>query len=175
MEWHDEGIVLSARPHGETAAVVQLLTRAHGRHAGLVRGGQGRRARGVLQPGNRVAGTWRARLADHLGSYTLELESSHAARLMDDAERLSALSAAAAVSERALPEREPHAACYEGFLALLSALEGDHWAEAYVGWELALLAELGFGLDLESCSPTSVRGPAGRCRWRPASHTGIGC
>jgi DNA repair protein RecO (recombination protein O) len=152
IEWRDEGIVLSARPHGETAAVVQLLTRDHGRHAGLVRGGQGRQARGMLQPGNRVAAAWRARLADHLGSYACELEVSHAARLMDDPDRLAALTAAAAVSERALPEREAHVACYEGFLALLAALEGDHWAEAYVGWELALLAELGFGLDLGSCA-----------------------
>ena len=152
MEWHDQGIVLSARPHGESAVVLQLLTRAHGRHAGLVRGGQGRRARGVLQPGNRVAATWRARLADHLGSFACELEASHAARLMDDPDRLAALSAAAAVSERALPEREPHPACFEGLQALLEALEGDHWAEAYVGWEMALLAELGFGLDLGSCA-----------------------
>ncbi len=152
MEWIDEGIVLSARPHGETAAVVQLLTRDHGRHAGLVRGGQGRRARGVLQTGNRVAVTWRARLADHLGAYTCELETSHAARLMNDPDRLAALTAAAAVSERALPEREAHRLCYDGFLALLAALESDHWAEAYVGWELALLAELGFGLDLASCA-----------------------
>ena len=152
IEWSDQGIVLSARPHGETAAVVQLLTLQHGRHAGLLRGGQGRQARGVLQPGNRVAATWRARLAEHLGTYGFELEASHAARLMDDPGRLAALTSAAAVSERALPEREPHAACYEGFLALLEALEGDHWAEAYVGWELALLAELGFGLDLRSCA-----------------------
>ena len=152
IEWHDQAIVLSARPHGETAAVVQLLTLAHGRHAGLVRGGQGRQARGVLQSGNRVAATWRARLAEHLGAVTCELEASHAARLMDDPDRLAALISAVAVSERALPEREPHAACYEGFLALLEALEGEHWAEAYVVWELALLAELGFGLDLGSCA-----------------------
>ena len=152
IEWSDQGVVLSARSHGETAAVVQLLTRDHGRHAGLVRGGQGRKARGLLQPGNRLAATWRARLADHLGAYSCELEASHAARLMDDPGHLAALTAAAAVSERALPEREPHPACYEGFLALLRALEGDHWAEAYVGWELALLAELGFGLDLASCA-----------------------
>ncbi len=152
IEWSDQGIVLSARPHGETAAVVQLLTLEHGRHAGLLHGGQGRQARSVVQPGNRVAASWRARLAEHLGTYSCELEVSHAARLLDNPDRLAALASAAAVSERALPEREPHPACYEGFLALLEALEGDHWAEAYVGWELALLAELGFGLDLTSCA-----------------------
>jgi DNA repair protein RecO (recombination protein O) len=152
MEWHDEAIVLSARPHGETSAVVTLLTLEHGRHAGLVRGGQSPRTRAVYQAGNQVRAVWRARLSDHLGSYACEPLKSHAARLFDEPDRLTALSAAAAMSERALPEREPHAACYHGFLALLEALEGDYWAEAYVSWELALLKELGFGLDLSRCA-----------------------
>ncbi|MCH9000561.1 MAG: DNA repair protein RecO [Proteobacteria bacterium] len=152
MNWSDEGIVLSARRHGENSVVVQLLTRAQGRHAGLVRGGQGKRARGIYQPGNLVAARWSARLPEHLGNYTCELVEAHAARVFDDPARLAALSAAAALAETALPEREPHAACYEGFLALLAALPGDHWAEVYVRWELALLAELGFGLDLTSCA-----------------------
>ena len=152
MNWSDEGIVLSARPHGEDAALVVLLTRDHGRHAGILRGGLGRRARGLLEPGNRVAAEWRARLAEHLGSFSLELVESHAARLLDEAARLAALSAAAAVCDRALPEREPHPAAYEGFRALLAALEDEHWAEAYVMWELAILRELGFGLDLSACA-----------------------
>ena len=87
--------------------MVTLLTEQHGRHAGLVRGGQSPKSRAVYQAGNRVRAQWRARLADHLGSYTCEPLASHAARLFDDADRLTALSAAAAVSERALPEREP--------------------------------------------------------------------
>ncbi|MEM7221422.1 MAG: DNA repair protein RecO [Pseudomonadota bacterium] len=152
IQWQDQGIVLTARPHGEAAAVVQLMTRDHGRHAGLVRGGQGRRQRGVLQAGNRVAVTWQARLADHLGAYTVELETSYAARVLDDPSRLAALLAATAVLERALPERESHPACFEGLLALLEGLPGDHWAETYVVWELALLKELGYGLDLERCA-----------------------
>lgn len=157
MDWSDDGIVLSARPHGETAAVVVLLTRAHGRHAGLVHGGQGRKARGLYEPGNRVSATWRARLAEHLGNFTCELLDSSVARLLDEPARLAALSAAAAVCDRALPEREPHPRAYEGFLALLAALEGDHWAEAYVAWEIALLGDLGFGLDLSACA---VEGPS---------------
>jgi len=152
MEWLDEAIVLSARPHGESSAVVTLLTERHGRHAGLVRGGQGSKARAIYQAGNLVRAQWRARLADHLGNFACEPLASHAARLFDDPRRLAALTAAAAVSERALPEREPHPACYRGFLALLAAMEGDYWAEAYVRWELALLAELGFGLDLTRCA-----------------------
>ena len=107
MEWYDEAIVLSARPHGESSAVVTLLTEGHGRHAGLVRGGQNPKNRAIYQAGNRVRAQWRARLADHLGSFTCEPLISHAARLFDDPQRLTALSAAAAVSERALPEREP--------------------------------------------------------------------
>ncbi len=154
--------MLSARRHGENSVVVQLLTRGQGRHAGLVRGGQGKRARGLYQPGNLVAAQWSARLAEHLGNYSCELVDAHAARVFDDPARLAALSAAAALAETALPEREPHAACFEGFLALLEALPGEHWAEVYVRWELALLAELGFGLDLASCA-------AGRASVRAAS------
>ncbi|MEQ8356767.1 MAG: DNA repair protein RecO [Kiloniellaceae bacterium] len=152
MKWDDEAIVLAARPHGETSIVAQLLTRAHGRHAGLVRGGQGARLRGIYQPGNRVTATWSGRLAEHLGSLECELACSYAARVLDDSDRLAALSAAAAVCEGAMPEREPHAACFDGLVVLLEALEGEHWAEVYVRWELAFLAELGFGLDLSGCA-----------------------
>ena len=152
MHWSDDGIVLAARPHGETGAIVQLLTRDHGRHAGLLRGGQGRRARGLLQPGNLVAAEWSGRLAEHLGTYACELVTAYAARVLDDPDRLAALSAAAAVCEGALPEREPHAPCFEGLRALLEELPGDHWAEVYVHWELAVLSELGFGLDLAKCA-----------------------
>lgn len=152
MKWEDEAIVLAARPHGEAAAVVQLLTRGHGRHAGLVRGGQSARLRGIYQAGNRVTATWSGRLPEHLGSLECELDCSYMARVLDDSDRLAALSAATAVCEGAMPEREPHPACFEGLLALLEALEGDHWAEVYVRWELAFLAELGFGLDLTRCA-----------------------
>ncbi|TQV80954.1 DNA repair protein RecO [Denitrobaculum tricleocarpae] len=152
MEWTDDGIVLSVRPHGETAAIIHVLTPERGRHAGLVQGGQGRKARAIYQPGNRLVVTWSGRLADNLGSFKCELETSHAARLLDQPRRLTALTAAAAICERALPEREAHPACFHGFLALLDALEGDHWAEIYVRWELGLLADLGFGLDLSACA-----------------------
>ena len=156
MDWADDGIVLSARKHGETAAIVHLLTRRHGRHAGLVRGGVGRRMRGVLQPGNEVRAEWRARLAEHLGNYTVELAKARAAALLDDAERLAGLAAASAVAELTLPEREPHEASYAATRSLLEALEqgGEVWPYVYVRWELGLLAELGYGLDLASCAVT---------------------
>lgn len=159
MNWSDDGIVLAARKHGETSLIVSLLTRAHGRHAGLVRGGAGRRARGVYQPGNRVTARWRARLAEHLGSFTCELEDGVAARLLDDRRSLAGLAAACALAEAALPERQPHAAVHDGLRGLLDALVAAEsgsaqWAEAYLRWELGLLGELGFGLDLSCCAAT---------------------
>ena len=154
MNWSDEGIVLSARKHGEHALVVQLLTHRHGRHAGLVRGGTGRRARGIYQPGNGVKAEWRARLAEHLGSYTCELVAAPTAALLDDPLRLSALAAACAVAESALPEREAHSQLYIRLLDFLVALGDDDWMAAYVEWELLLLADLGYGLDLSACAAT---------------------
>lgn len=154
MEWVDEGVILAVRKHGETSAVVTLLTRGHGRHAGLVRGGAGRGARGILQPGNCVSAHWRARLAEHLGTFTCELTHAHAAAVLDDADRLAVLTAACAVAEAALPEREACEAIYDGLLAVLAAVEAGVWPVAYVRWELGLLAELGFGLDLAECAVT---------------------
>jgi DNA repair protein RecO (recombination protein O) len=155
MEWRDTGFVLSTRRHGESALIVELLTAEHGRHAGLVRGGQSPRRRGLLQPGNLVAANWRGRLPEHLGSFECELVHAHAAPLLDDPDRLAALSAAAALLLAALPEREPHGDLYAAFAALLAALDSPGgWAEAYVIWECGLLAALGFGLDLGRCAAT---------------------
>ncbi len=157
MQWSDAGFILSARKHGESSAIVNILTRHHGRHAGLVRGGAGRRLRGILQPGNAVAAYWRARLAEHLGSFTVELAGAHAAPLLGDPDRLAALASACAVAESLLPEREVHAAVYEGFRVLLAALDSSpQWQAVYVRWELGLLAELGFGLDLTRCAVTGT-------------------
>ncbi|MFO0995195.1 MAG: DNA repair protein RecO [Alphaproteobacteria bacterium] len=154
MDWSDEGIVLSARRHGESAAIAVLLTEAHGRHAGLVRGGSGKRARGVLERGNRVHASWHARLEEHLGTFRCELVQSTAAGMLDDPLRLAVLSSACAVAEAALPEREPHPLVYAGLARVLDSLEGDAWGETYVRWELALLGDLGFGLDLGACAAT---------------------
>lgn len=154
MEWSDHGIVLSARKHGETAAILSLLTAEHGRHAGLVRGGAGRRQRGVLQQGNFVAVTWRARLEEHLGAFTVELLHSVSAQWLDDPGRLAALSAATAIIDFVVPEREPDTNIYSGLRQLIAALDEDDWAVAYARWEFALLGELGFGLDLSACAAT---------------------
>jgi DNA repair protein RecO (recombination protein O) len=157
MEWRDTGFVLSARRHGESALIVELLTREHGRHAGLVRGGQSPRRRALLQPGNEVAASWRGRLSEHLGTLECELVQAYAARLLDDPDRLAALNAAVALLLAALPEREPHPDLYACFAGLLGAFDSPAgWAEAYVIWECDLLTGLGFGLELGHCAVTGT-------------------
>src|SRR6266478_4531763 len=156
MEWRDTGFVLSARRHGESGLIVELLTKEHGRHAGLVRGGQSPRRRAVLQPGNSVAASWRGRLPQHLGTLDCELIEAHAARFLDDPDRLAALGAATALLLATLPEREPHADLYASLAGLLNALDSGEWAQSYVVWECDLLAGLGFGLDLGRCAATGA-------------------
>lgn len=156
MQWSDEGVVLSVRPHGETAAVVELFTRAHGRALGLVHGGRSRKLRPVLQTGNHVDATWKARLADQLGHLTLELRRGFAAETLDDPAALAALSSIAALL-RLLPERDPHANLYEITLFVLGFLgDATVWPALMVRWELSLLEELGFGLDLSQCAATGA-------------------
>lgn len=157
MEWRDRGFVLAARPYGESAQIVELLTQGHGRHLGLVRGGQSRKRRGLFEPGNEVAAVWRGRLAEHLGTLACELVGAHAARLIDEPDRLAGLAAATALLSATLPEREPHADVFAAFAALIAALEeaGD-WPARYVLWERDLLAALGFGLDLSRCAATGA-------------------
>ncbi|MFZ1413365.1 MAG: DNA repair protein RecO [Defluviicoccus sp.] len=157
MEWSDDGIVLAARPHGEGAAVLSLLTRAHGRHPGLVRGASGGLRRSLLQPGATVSACWRSRLADGLGTYTCELKAAVPAEVLSDRARLDALASACAVLETTLPEREALSVVFltsESLLAVLAL--ADSWAADYVRWELALLAELGYGLDLAQCAVTGA-------------------
>lgn len=157
MEWSDDAIVLSSRAHGETGAILELLTRDHGRHLGLVRGGASRRVKPTLQPGNSVHVHWRARLEEHLGSFTCELARARAGDLMESREGLTGLNAFAAVSSAALPERETHANVFEAGTILLDAMvheDAAHWLPLYVRWEAGLLDALGFGLDLSECAAT---------------------
>ena len=156
MDWSDEAIVLSTRPHGESGLIASLLTRAHGRHAGFIPGGVSRRARPIWQLGNLVAVEWRARLAEQLGNYSGELREPHAARALDEATELAGLAAACALVDAALAEREPHPALFDGFCAFLGALGHAGWPAIYVRLELGLLQELGFGLDLAHCALTGA-------------------
>lgn len=154
MEWSDEGVVLSVRPHGESAAVLELFTRGHGRHLGLVHGGRSRSLRPVLQIGNHLDAGWKARLADNLGHFTVELRKGVAAAHMENAAELAAMTSIAALA-RLLPERDPHPSLFEVTLFVLGYLDDPAvWPALVVRWELALLDELGFGLDLGSCAAT---------------------
>ena len=157
VEFEDEGFVLSARAHGETGAIVEVLTAHHGRWAAHGPGGASRRLKPVLQPGSRVRMAYRARVADQLGSARLEGEGEGASALFDDPIALSALAAAAAVVAGALPEREPHDGAFHAFEALVAALAmTDLWPAVFVRFEMGLLQELGFGFDLSRCAVTGA-------------------
>jgi DNA repair protein RecO (recombination protein O) len=154
MQWSDEGIVLGSKRHGEGNAILELMTRAHGRHLGLVRGGAGSRLRPVLQPGNCVSCTWRARLDEHLGHYAVEALDARAAALLPVAHALYGMTHLAALC-RLLPERDPHPQIHAALAQVLDGLlDPRRAAPGMVRFELKLLAELGFGLDLSACAAT---------------------
>jgi DNA repair protein RecO (recombination protein O) len=157
MDWTDQGIVLSTRQHGESSVVLELLTRDHGRHLGLVRGGRSRALRPLLQAGNRLMASWRGRLDEHLGNYAVEGIDLQAGRLMDSRAGLFGIAHLAALM-RLLPERDPHPALYETATIVIDHLDAPEVGAALmVRFELALLAELGFGLDLDACAATGER------------------
>ena len=157
MEWRDQGILLSARRHGETSAIIEVFTPEQGRHAGVVRGGTSRKIAPSLQPGAQLDLAWRARLEDHIGAFTVEPLRSRAAVAMQDRLALAGLNAVTALLAFCLPEREPHPALYRRTEALLDMLgQGDVWPLAYLKWELRLLEEMGYALDLEACAVTGA-------------------
>lgn len=157
MEWRDEAVLLSVRPHGESSAIIEVFTAQHGRHAGVVRGGASRRLSPMLQPGAQVAVTWRARLDDHIGVFVVEPLRSRAG-LLGDRLALAGLSSICALLQVALAEREPHSGFWAASVDLLDALQtAPDWPQHYMRWEMQLLEELGFGLDLASCAVTGSR------------------
>ena len=156
MQWTDEGFVLGVRRHGEANAILELLTREHGRHLGLVRGGAGSRLRPVLQPGNRVNATWRARLDEHLGHYVVEGLDLSAATLFAASHAVYGVTHLGALC-RLLPERDPHPRIHAAVEEILGCLIDARLAgPRVVRFELQLLAELGFGLDLDLCAATGA-------------------
>ena len=156
MHWTDEGVVVGVRKHGETSVILELMTRDHGRHLGLVHGGRSKSLQAVLQPGNTVQATWRARLDEHLGTYQVEGLNLRAARLMGSSMALYGLATLAHLL-RYFPERDPHFALYETLTVLVDNLDDPDLAPAlFVRFELAMLTELGFGLDLSSCAATGT-------------------
>lgn len=157
MQWTDEAIFLGARRHGETSVIAEVMTRARGRHLGMIRGGRSRTMQPVLQPGNRVEVTWRARLDEHLGEFRVEPVTLRAARLMESATAVYGVQALAALL-RLLPEREPHPHLFEALDVILDHLEEPAAAgELFIRFELEVLNDLGFGLDLDQCAATGRR------------------
>lgn len=158
MDWTGEGILLSARPHGESSAIVEVLSAGRGRHLGVVRGGGGRRMAPVLQPGAQLMLVWRARLENHIGSFTVEPLRARAAMVLSDPERLAGLSSLCALAAFALPEREPQPRLYPLTLELADLIAGGgDWFGGYLRWERALLEETGFGMDLSRCAVSGAR------------------
>lgn len=157
MEWRAEGTVIARRPHGETAIIIDVLTAQHGRHAGLVPGGASRKRAAMLQPGARLDLHWRARSGEHLGHFSVEPVQLRAGLLADPL-ALSGLNAVCALLMFALPDRDPHPMLVTMTEALLDMMDrGASWAEAYLHWEMRLLDEMGFGLDLDSCAVTGAQ------------------
>ena len=156
MQWSDEGIIIGTRRHGETSLIVEVMTETHGRHLGLVRGGRSRKQQPMLQPGNSVSATWRARLDEHLGHYTIEATDQRAARLIEGPAGLYGIQTLAALL-RLLPERDPHPQLYSALEAIVDRLDDLLDAgELVARFELLLLDDLGFGLDLDQCAATGA-------------------
>ncbi|MTH98687.1 MULTISPECIES: DNA repair protein RecO [Alphaproteobacteria] len=157
MDWRDHGILLTSRRHGETAAIIEVFTEGHGRHAGVVRGGTSRKIAPILQPGAQLDVLWRARLEEHIGTFQVEPLRSRAAAAFSGRLALAGLNAVVALLSFCLPEREPHPAIYKQTEQLMDLLgQDDIWPLAYLRWEMALLEELGFGLDLSRCAVTGT-------------------
>ena len=157
MQWSDDALVLGCRSHGEAAVILELMTREHGRHLGIVHGGRSKRLRPVLQPGNSVGVTWRARLDEHLGHYAVEPDRLRSASLIGAPLALYAIGALA-LHLRLLPERDPHPDLFAAATVVLDHLEEVALMPAlFVRFELMLLSELGYGLDLERCAATGAR------------------
>ena len=162
MEWRGVGILVAVRRHGESSAIIEVFTENHGLHAGVVRGGAGRRMGPILQPGAQLDVVWRARLEEHIGSYTVEPIRSRAAAAMSDRLMLAGLNAVTGLLSYCLPERQQHAAFYRQTEQLLDLLEHPEvWPLAYLKWEITLLAEVGFALQLDSCAVSGMTADLG--------------
>jgi DNA repair protein RecO (recombination protein O) len=155
IDWRDEGFVIAVRPHGENSAILEVFSQSHGRHLGVVRGGASRKMAATLQPGTGLQVEWRARLDDHIGTFVVEPLRSRA-HLLSDRLALAGLLSVCALLRAALPEREPHPALWASTLGLLDTLGCEGWTSTYLRWELRLLEELGFGLDLARCAVTGA-------------------
>lgn len=157
LEWQDQGIILSIRKHGENGGIASILTAEHGRSCGYIYGVTSNKKRGLLEIGNIVSVRWHAKSQGQLGTFDLELDKSPIADVMHDAYKLTALQAACSLADKSLAEGEKHSGVFEGTKALIESFASDIWAPSYIFWEMGLLRELGFGLDLTKCVSTGAQ------------------
>ncbi|MDE2791953.1 MAG: DNA repair protein RecO [Paracoccaceae bacterium] len=159
MEWRDDGVTLSRRRHGDTGAIVEVLTRDHGRHAGFVHGGASSKLAPVLETGTQVEVAWRSRVEEQLGIFKVEMVRSRS-RILADPCALSALGSVAALVRMACPERMPLPRLYHATVSFLDHLESGESARngfaSYALWEKQLLEDLGYGMDLRCCAVTGT-------------------
>jgi DNA repair protein RecO (recombination protein O) len=149
--------LIRVRKHGESSAIIEVFTPSRGLTAGIVRGGTSRKIAPTLQPGAQLDVTWKARLEDHLGSFTVEPIRSRTAQVMQDRLALAGLNAVTGLLSFLLPDREAHAQLYARTIQLLDLLgQNDVWPLAYLQWEIALLDEMGFGMDLSACAVSGL-------------------
>ena len=155
MEWNDQGILLAVRAHGESAAIIDVLTQRHGRHAGLVRGGSSRKFAALLQPGNLLSLSWKARLEEQLGSFSVELKRANSGHILSSRQKLYGFNALSAMLARYLPEREVNESIFGAVVDILSRYQSElFWQHKYCLFELEFLNALGYGLDLSQCAAT---------------------
>lgn len=153
MKWHDQGYILSLKSHGENSRLVSIFTCDHGRHAGLWRASK--RTQSLVQVGCFTDCNWSARLPEHLGMWQLEIISSPMGRLFQDKRRFAAVTSLTTLVDQLLPERHLYQDLYYLFDAFMQQrIWQDDWLAAYVAYELSLLEQLGFGLDLQRCAAT---------------------
>lgn len=150
--WSDQGIVLNARAHGEGGAIISLLTENNGRHAGYMHGGSSSKKRHLTEAGTIVKAEWQARLNENLGTFHFEIDQALPGDILSHSLKLAALQSACTLCHEALPEREGHGGLFHGLIALMESMEGDYWGVSYVMWEIQLLRELGFHLELDKCA-----------------------
>jgi len=155
MEWRDKGILLATRPFGETSLIIDVFTPDHGKSSGVVRGGQSKKLKPILQIGAQIDLTWRARLEEHLGSFQVELIRSRTANVMNDGLLLAGMLSSATLINRFFPTGQVYKEFYESSENLFDLLQfPDIWILGYFKWELEFLETLGFGLDLKKCAVT---------------------
>ncbi len=156
MQWSDIGVIVGVRSHGESSLILHIFTRGHGLSAGLVRRPRSQKQGSIYELGNVVTATWQARLPEHLGRFTCELEHHTTALFFNDYKRLSCISSVSALIKYGFPEGEPHAQSFENLLTLFENLAGEDWIQHYVRWEISFLTDLGFGFDFSKCAVSGV-------------------